>query len=104
MVLAEFQALTTGVLSVFGEDALLRGAVKCKINVRHGVEMIGAVSRDDAPVRVSVASMDVSAAPDYGDTFQFIDKATQVPAGPVYRLDQLIRHEGILVKWVVVEQ
>ena len=36
-----FGRMTESVLSLLGEDALLRGAVPCKANIEHDVQLVG---------------------------------------------------------------
>ena len=96
-MLAVFQRMTTGILSVLGEDSILRGSVPCRVNIENGVQVVG--HDDNVVVEKDVATIGIQYNPKVGD----------ILTGPngTFKLDALFSDNGysrrfILIKHVVV--
>lgn len=103
-----FGRMAQGVLSVLGEDALLRGAVPCRINIEHGVQLTGmdgeaASYRGDLVVEKDVATILKTADPKSGDTITFLSTGTGPHAGKTYRLEVMIEDNNVTRRYVVLE-
>lgn len=61
-----------------GEDSFLRGSVRCRVNVEHGVQVIG--TDDNVVVERSVGTIDLAHAPKVGDTLTHPDGAFKLDA------------------------
>ena len=68
MALREFTRLTERLLARMGEEALLRGAVQCRVHIEHGVEVQG--SHGEVAFERVVATMLKSLDPRKGDTIE----------------------------------
>lgn len=102
-----FGRMAQGVLSVLGENALLRGTVPCKINIEHGVQLSGMDSenasyRGDLVVARSVASVLKSMEPRGGDSFTFADNSGP-HAGQTWRLETMIEDNGYIRRYTVLK-
>ena len=102
-----FQRLKQSVLAVLGEDALFNGTTPTRINVEFDVQFDGysdsaAANRGDLALARDVATIDVDLAPKIGDRFQFVDKATGLPAGPVHKLDKYVDSNGVTKRFIVL--
>lgn len=90
-MLSVFKRAQEGVLAVMGEDSLLRGTVACKVNIEHGVDVIG----DDVDVVVqrSVATISATHVPKVGD-------ALTHPDGN-YVLDAIMQNNGANPRFIL---
>lgn len=110
--------MTKSVLAVLGEDALFQGAaivdgvpvgadLPCRINIEYDVQFAGdgsdqAAYRGDITLTRDVATVPLSVNPAVGKTFRFVDKATGLPTGPVYKLDRLVDGNGYTKRFIVL--
>lgn len=92
-MLAVFQRMTQGVLTVMGEDSFLRGSEPCRCNIEHGVQVIG--SEHDVVVERSVATIAASLAPKVGDSLTHPDGE--------FRLDALFTDNGTLRRYILLK-
>jgi hypothetical protein len=90
---AAFQRLGQGVLATFGEDSLLRGSVPCRVNIEHGVQVIG--SDDNVMVERSVATIATSVSPK-------VDDELSHPDGN-YRLDAIYQDNGVNKRFILLK-
>lgn len=98
-----FSRMSARVLSVFGQDSLLRGEVTDpprKIAVKHGLQLTGygsesAMYRGDLVVEKDVAYVPKAYLPKAGDRLQH-------PDGD-YDLDTKLKDDGNLEVWVLRE-
>lgn len=102
-----FGRMTESVLSLLGEDALLRGAVECKVNIEHGVQLIGmeaerAASRGDLVTNSDVATIAKRHDPKGGDTIAFV-AGTSPHAGRSFRLETMVEDNGYSRRYTVIE-
>ena len=67
-----------------GEGSFLRGSVPCRVNIEHGVQVIG--TDDNTVVERSVATIALSHSPKVGDALTHPDGA--------YRLDTIFSDNG----------
>lgn len=77
-MLSVFKRMGEGVLAVMGEDSLLRGVVPCKVNVEHGVQIVG--EDEQVVVERSVATISATLAPKEGDTLVHPDGSYKLDA------------------------
>ena len=102
-----FGRMTESVLSLLGEDALLRGAVPCKANIEHDVQLVGmdaerAQSRGDLVTNSDVITLAKRHNPKGGDTVTFV--AGDGPhAGRSFRLETMIEDNGYSRRYIVIE-
>ena len=102
-----FGRMAKGVLSLLGENALLRTSVPCKINIEHGVQLTGmdgeaASYRGDLTVERDVATLLKEHDPKKGDRFTF-DADSGPHAGTTWRLEQMIEDNGYTRRYVVMK-
>lgn len=102
-----FGRMTESVLSLLGEDALLRGAVPCKVNIEHDVQLVGmdaerAQSRGDLVTNSDVATIAKRHNPKGGDTVAFV-AGTSPHAGRSFRLETMIEDNGYSRRYIVIE-
>lgn len=105
-MIGAFERMTKSVLAVLGEGALFNGATPCRINVEYdvqfaGIDGDGAQYRGDIGLSRDVATIEVSLSPKIGDRFQFVDKTTALPTGPVFYLDKFVDQNGYTKRFVV---
>lgn len=91
-MLAVFQRMTKDILAVLGEDSFLRGTVPCRVNIEHGVQIVGidgtmVVERD-------VATINIALLPKVGDTLSG-------PSGN-YKLDALFSDNGYSRRFILI--
>lgn len=72
-----FQRAADRILARLGEDAVLRGAVPCRVHIEHGVEVVG--EHAETTIARSVATIGKAVTPKIGDTL--------VVAGQSYVID-----------------
>lgn len=101
-----FGRMAQGILSVLGEDALLREAVPCKINIEHGVQLTGmdgesAVYRGDLVVERDVVTILKTANPKSGDRFKF-NPNSGPHADQTWQLESMIEDNGYTRRFVVL--
>lgn len=102
-----FGRMTESVLSLLGEDALLRGAVPCKVNIEHDVQLVGmdaerAQSRGDLVTNSDVATIAKRHNPKGGDSVVFA-AGTSPHAGRSFRLETMIEDNGYSRRYIVIE-
>lgn len=102
-----FGRMTESVLTLLGEDALLRGAVPCKVNIEHGVQLVGmdaerAASRGDLVTNSDVATIAKRHDPKSGDIVAFV-AGTGPHAGRSFRLETMIEDNGYSRRYIVIE-
>ena len=92
MALAAFARMTQDILAIFGEDALLRGSLPCRVNIEHGVQ----VTEPDGMTVLerSVATIAASLSPKVGD-------ALTHPSG-TYRLDVETGNNGYSKRFILL--
>lgn len=103
-----FGRMTESVLTLLGEDALLRGAVPCKVNIEHDVQLMGmdaerAASRGDLVVNNDVATIAKRHNPKAGDTVAFTVDGGGPHAGRSFRLETMIEDNGFSRRYIVIE-
>lgn len=76
-----------------GEDSFLRGSVPCRVNIEHGVQVIG--SDDNVMVERSVATVATSVNPK-------VDDELSHPDGN-YRLDAIYQDNGVNKRFVLIK-
>ena len=101
-----FGRMTESVLSLMGEDALLRNAVVCKANIEHDVQLVGmdaerAQSRGDLVTNSDVITLAKQHNPKGGDTLTFT--GTGPHAGRSFRLETMIEDNGYSRRYIVIE-
>lgn len=91
-MLSVFKRMGKGILAVMGEDSLLRGAVPCKVNIEHSVDVYG----DDGVsiYKRSVATIDADAVPKVGDVLTHPDGT--------YKLDAPYQDNGVNPRFVLI--
>lgn len=82
-----------GVLAVMGEDSFLRGSVPCRVNIEHGVQVIG--SDDNVVVERSVATIPAAVVPKVND-------ALAHPDGN-YKLDAIYQDNAVNPRFVLIK-
>lgn len=92
-MLAVFQRMAQGVLTVLGEDSFLRGSVPCRVNIEHGVQTVG--SDDNIVVEKSVATISITVLPKVGDTLTHPDGN--------FKLDTLFSDNGTTVRFILIK-
>lgn len=102
-----FGRMTESVLSLLGEDALLRGTVACKVNIEHGVQLIGmeaerAASRGDLTTNSDIATIAKRHDPKGGDSIAFV-AGTSPHAGRSFRLETMVEDNGYSRRYIVIE-
>ena len=101
-----FGRMTESVLSLLGEDALLRGATPCKVNIEHDVQLTGmdgerAANRGDLYVNSDVATIAKRHNPKGGDALKFTGAGPH--AGRSFRLETMIEDNGYSRRYIVIE-
>lgn len=101
-----FGRMTESVLSLMGEDALLRNAVVCKANIEHDVQLTGidgerAANRGDIYVNSDVITIAKRHNPKGGDSLKFT--GTGPHAGRSFRLETMIEDNGYSRRYIVIE-
>ncbi len=76
-----------------GEGSFLRGTVPCRVNIEHGVQVIG--SDDNVVVERSVATLDASLLPKVGDTLTHPDGE--------YKLDAVFADNGVSKRFILLK-
>jgi hypothetical protein len=92
-MLAVFQRMTQGVLAAMGEGSFLRGSVPCRVNIEHGVQVIG--TDDNVVVERSVATIAREHDPKVGDTLLHPDGN--------FKLDALYSDNGVSRRFVLLK-
>lgn len=92
-MLAVFQRMTAGVLAIMGEGSFLRGSVSCRVNIEHGVQVIG--SDDNVVVERSVATIDAALLPKVGDALVHPDGT--------YKLDAVFADNGASKRFILLK-
>ena len=95
-----FKQMRESILTVLGQDALLRGTVPCKINIENGVQFAGmegeaARYRGELSVDRDVATISIEHNPVVNDQF------TQ--NGKTYLLEHKIEDNGVTRRFVIME-
>lgn len=103
-----FERMTQSVLALLGEDALFNSVTRTRINIEYGVLFEGmdgnaTQNRGDLTVEKDVATIANSVNPKVPQTFQFIDKTTDLPAGPVWRLDKFVDQNGYSKRFILLK-
>lgn len=93
-MLAVFQRMSKVALALLGEDALLRGTVPCRVNIEHGVQVIG--NDESMVVERSVAAIESCYDPKVGDTLVH-------PDGD-YKLDAQFSDNGTSRRFILIKQ
>ena len=95
-MLAVFQRMSQGVLAVMGEDSLLRGNTPCRVNIEHGVQVVGmdTMREDNIVVERSVGTIDVSHMPKVGDALTHPDGT--------FRLDAIYADNGSNKRFILI--
>lgn len=101
-----FGRMTESVLSLLGEDALLRGAVPCKVNIEHDVQLTGmdgerAANRGDLYVNSDVVTIAKRHNPKGGDAVVFVGDGPHT--GRSFRLETMIEDNGYSRRYIVIE-
>ena len=76
-----------------GEGSFLRGTVPCRVNIEHGVQVIG--SDDNVVVERSVATLDAALLPKVGDALTHPDGA--------YKLDAVFADSGVSKRFILLK-
>ncbi len=92
-MLAIFQQMAKSVLTVTGEDSFLRGSVPCRVNIEHGVQVIG--SDETVVVERSVATIDAVHLPKVNDTLTHPDGS--------YKLDAIYQDNGVSPRFILIK-
>ena len=92
-MLGAFTRLTQGVLATLGQDAFLRGTVPCRVNIEHGVQVVG--SDDNVVVERSIATIANDVQPREGDTLSH-------PEG-TFKLDTLFQNNGYTSRYTLIK-
>lgn len=92
-MLDAFTRASQSILRLLGQDAFLRGEGPYRINIEHGVQVVG----DDNQFvgDRSVATIPDSLAPKTGDTLQHPDGT--------YRLDGIYQRNGVNTRFVLLK-
>lgn len=88
-----FRQASAAVLSVLGEDSLLRGTVSCKVNIEHGVQLAGL--DENMVVDRDVATIEKIHNPKVGDALTHPDGS--------YILDAKIEDKEAYARFVVLK-
>lgn len=91
-MLSAFKRMAEGVLAVMGEDSLLRGAIPCKVNIEHGVQVV----EDDG---ISVVDKIVATVP--GDLNPKVGDTLTHPDGN-FKLDVIFNDPGVNPRFIVI--
>lgn len=86
-----FQAMTNSLLTVLGQEALLRGDVPCRVSIQFGVQTVG--SDDNVVAEKTVATVDSVHDPRPGDTLVHPDGN--------FIIDAPLRRNGYSDRWIV---
>lgn len=92
-MLSVFKQMAEGVLAVMGEDSLLRGDVPCKVNIEHGVQIVG--MDDNVVVERSVATISDLHVPKVGDRLVHPDGS--------YKLDAIFADNGANPRFILIK-
>lgn len=76
-----------------GEGSFLRATVPCRVNIEHGVQVIG--SDDNVVVERSVATLDAALAPKVGDALRHPDGT--------YTLDAVFADNGVSKRFILLK-
>lgn len=103
-----FGRMTESVLTLLGEDALLRGAVPCKINIEHGVQVTGidgerAAGRGDLVVNRDVATIAKRHDPVSDDEIEFAADGGGTHAGQRFYLETMIEDNGFSRRYTIIK-
>lgn len=90
MSLSAFQRMSQTVLSLMGEDSVLRGYEPCKVNVEKGVQ----VNIDDVIYERDVATISNDLNPVIGDSLDH-------PFG-AYTLDRKLQNNGFNTRFILM--
>lgn len=90
MSLSAFQRMSQGLMTLMGQDAMLRGTVPCKVNVEKGVQ----VSIDDVVYERDVATISNDFSPVVGDSLAH-------PFGQ-YTLDRKLQNNGFNTRFILL--
>lgn len=82
------------VLALLGEDSLLRGTVPCRVNIEHGVQVIG--NDENMVVEKAIATIATEHNPKVGDTLVHPDGA--------YKLDAQFSDNGTSRRFILIKQ
>lgn len=85
--------MSQGVLAILGEDSFLRGSVPCKVNIEHGVQIVG--HDDNTVVERSIATIGIEHAPKVGDTLTHPDGS--------YKLDAPFQDNGANPRFILIK-
>jgi hypothetical protein len=85
--------MTAGVLAIMGEGSFLRGSVSCRVNIEHGVQVIG--SDDNVVVERSVATIGAEHLPKVGDALTHPDGS--------YKLDAIYTDNGVSKRFILLK-
>lgn len=94
MTAALFARMTQNLLTVFGQEAFLRLIEPCRVNIEHGVQMVG--PDDMTVVHKSVATIAQTMNPKVGDLLTH-------PEG-VFRLDAEMASNGHSKRFVLLAE
>ncbi len=102
-----FGRMTESVLTLLGEDALLRGSVPCKVNIEHGVQITGidgerAAGRGDLVVNRDVATIAKRHDPKSDDEIVFLPGAGP-HAGKRFYLQTMIEDNGFSRRYTIIK-
>jgi hypothetical protein len=92
-MLSVFTRMKEGVLAVMGEDSFLRGTVPCRVNIEHGVQVVGI--DENTVVERSVATIDGALNPKCGDTLVHPDGS--------YKLDAVFNNNGVAGRFILIK-
>jgi hypothetical protein len=92
MAIAAFAMMTKTLLSVLGQEGLLRGTVACQVNIEHGVQIAGPDGM--TVLERSVATIPVTANPTVGETLTHPDGN--------YRLDVETGNNGYTKRFILL--
>lgn len=76
-----------------GEDSFLRGSVPCRVNIEHGVQVIG--SDDNVVVERSIATIPHAVSPK-------VDDMLAHPDGN-YKLDVVYQDSGVNKRFILIK-
>jgi hypothetical protein len=92
-MIGAFKRMSKGVLAMLGEDSLLRGEPCGKVNIEHGVQVVG--TDNDVVIERSVATIDNDFAPKVKDTLTHPDGT--------YRLDAIYQNNGANPRFILLK-
>lgn len=95
-----FRAMSDTILSLLGEDSLLRGNVPCKVNIKHGVDLQGEDTEYESNRAARVVSYIKDVAVISSDVNPRVGDTLQHPDGD-YVLDVRLRDTGVNRRFVL---